>query len=123
MDIFSILAEERIRQAMKDGEFEDLPGKGKSLALEDLSTIPEELRMSYKILKHAGMIPEEMHLQKEVLKIEDLLACCHDEAQRKQLQEELTVKSLRFQQLIQKRKIKGTASFGIYRNKIFRNFL
>ncbi|WP_429756425.1 DnaJ family domain-containing protein [Bacillus sp. S10(2024)] len=39
MDIFSILAEERIRQAMKDGEFEDLPGKGKSLALEDLSRI------------------------------------------------------------------------------------
>ncbi|PEA54141.1 hypothetical protein CON64_14925 [Bacillus pseudomycoides] len=85
--------------------------------------IPEELRMSYKILKNAGMIPEEMHLQKEMLKIEDLLACCHDEVERKRLQEELTAKSLRFQQLIEKRKIKGTASFGIYRDKIFRRFL
>ncbi|PEA54851.1 DUF1992 domain-containing protein [Bacillus pseudomycoides] len=123
MDIFSILAEERIRQAMKDGEFEDLPGKGKPLELEDLSMIPEELRMSYKILKNAGMIPEEMQLKKEMLKIEDLIACCHDETERKQLQEELTAKSLRFQQLIEKRKIKGTASFGLYRDKIFRKFL
>lgn len=102
MEIFSILAEERIRQAMKDGEFEDLQGKGEHLQLEDLSMIPEELRMSYKILKNAGMIPEEMHLQKEMLKIEDLLACCHDEAERKQLQEELTAKSLRFQQLLER---------------------
>lgn len=123
MDIFSILAEERIRQAMTDGEFEDLPGKGKPLQLEDLSMIPEELRMSYKILKNAGMIPEEMHLQKDMLKIEDLLACCHDEIERRGLQEELTIKSLRFQQLTEKRKIKETASFGIYRDKIFRKFL
>ncbi|WP_242220739.1 DUF1992 domain-containing protein [Bacillus cereus group sp. BfR-BA-01380] len=123
MDIFSILAEERIRQALKNGEFEDLPGKGKPLELEDLSTIPEELRMSYKILKNAGMIPEEMQLQKEMLKIEDLIACCHDEEERQQLQEELTAKSLRFQQLIERKKMKGTASFGIYRNKIFRKLL
>ncbi|MCM3735832.1 DUF1992 domain-containing protein [Bacillus cytotoxicus] len=39
MDIFSILAEERIRQSLKDGEFEDLPGKGEPLKLEDLSRI------------------------------------------------------------------------------------
>ncbi|SFD16960.1 protein of unknown function [Bacillus sp. 491mf] len=123
MDIFSILAEERIRQALKNGEFEDLPGKGKPLELEDLSMIPEELRMSYKILKNAGMIPEEMQLQKEMLKIEDLIACCHDEEERQQLQEELTAKSLRFQQLIEERKMKGTASFGIYRDKIFRKLL
>lgn len=123
MDIFSILAEERIRQALKDGEFEDLPGKGKPLELEDLSMIPEELRMSYKILKNAGMIPEEMQLQKEMLKIEDLIACCHDEAERRQLQEELTAKSLRFQQLLERRKLKETASFGLYRDKIFRKFL
>ncbi|SFJ61927.1 MULTISPECIES: DUF1992 domain-containing protein [unclassified Bacillus (in: firmicutes)] len=123
MDIFSILAEERIRQALKDGEFADLPGKGKPLQLEDLSMIPEELRMSYKVLKNAGMIPEEMQLQKELLKIEDLLACCHDEAERKQLHEELTAKSLRFQQLIERRKLKETATFNIYRDKIFRKFL
>ncbi|CAG9612293.1 hypothetical protein BACCIP111899_01466 [Bacillus rhizoplanae] len=123
MDIFSILAEERIRQAMKNGDFEDLPGKGKPLELEDLSMIPEELRISYKILKNAGMIPEEMQLQKDMLKIEDLIACCHDEVERRKLQEELTAKSLRFQQLLERRKLKETSVFGIYRKKIFQKFM
>lgn len=123
MDIFSILAEKRIRQAMKNGEFEDLPGKGKPLELEDLSMVPEELRISYKILKNAGMIPEEMQLQKEMLKIEDLIACCHDEAERGQLQEELTAKSLRLQQVMERRKLKETSVFGIYRKKIFQKFM
>ncbi|MGG2067366.1 DUF1992 domain-containing protein [Bacillus sp. S14(2024)] len=123
MDIFSIIAEERIRQAVEKGDFEDLPGKGKPLELEDLSMIPEELRISYKILKNAGMIPEEMQLQKDMLKIEDLIACCHDGMERERLQEELTAKSLRFQQVMERRKLKETAVFGIYRKKIFQKFM
>lgn len=29
------------------------------------------------------MIPPEMELQKDILKIEDLIACCYDEVERK----------------------------------------
>ena len=29
------------------------------------------------------MIPPEMELQKDILKIEDLIACCYDEAEKK----------------------------------------
>lgn len=97
--------------------------KGKPLELKDLSMIPEELRISYKILKNAGMIPEEMELQKDALKIENLIACCHDEAERRQLQEELTAKSLRLQQMLERRKLKETAVFGTYRKKIFQKFM
>lgn len=85
--------------------------------------IPEELRISYKILKNAGIIPEEMQLQKDVLKIEDLIACCHDEAERRQLQEELTAKLLRLQQMLERRKLKETSVFGTYRKKIFQKFM
>ena len=63
--------------------FDSIPGKGKPLQLEDFSMVPPELRMSYKILKNAGMIPLEMELQKDILKIEDLIACCYDEAEKK----------------------------------------
>ena len=42
------------------------------------------------------MIPPEMELQKDILKIEDLIACCYDEAERKELQEELTAKCFVF---------------------------
>ena len=50
---FSCLAEERIREAQKNGVFENLPGKGKPLVLEDLSLVPADLRLAYHVLKNA----------------------------------------------------------------------
>ena len=41
----------KIRQAIRNGDLDHIPGKGKPLQLEDLSMVPPELRMSYKILK------------------------------------------------------------------------
>jgi hypothetical protein len=120
MDVFGSIAEEKIRQAMRNGDFDNLPGKGKPMELEDLSGIPEDLRMSYKILKNAGMIPEEVQLKKDMLKIEDLLACCYDEQERAKLKQKLDEKTLRFNQLMEKRKMKGTAAFGMYRDKILK---
>lgn len=46
MAILSWLAEQRIQEAMRSGEFANLPGHGKPLELEDLSGVPEDLRMS-----------------------------------------------------------------------------
>lgn len=45
------LAERRIAEAREAGAFDNLPGYGKPLTLEDDSHIPPELRMSYRILK------------------------------------------------------------------------
>ncbi|ABS20732.1 DUF1992 domain-containing protein [Bacillus cytotoxicus] len=118
MDVFLHIAEEKIQQAIHNGDLNDLSGKGKPLQLEDLSMVPSELRMSYKILKNAHMIPPEMELQKEILKIEDLIACCYDESETKKLKAELTEKTLRFQQLMEKRKIKGSSAFRMYQNQI-----
>ncbi|WP_348250838.1 DnaJ family domain-containing protein [Salmonella enterica] len=38
-----------MRQAIGNGDLDYLPGKGIPLQLEDLSMVPPELRMSYKI--------------------------------------------------------------------------
>ncbi|WP_039839023.1 DUF1992 domain-containing protein, partial [Paenibacillus sonchi] len=65
MSILSWLAEQRIQEAMRSGEFDKLPGHGKPLELEDLSGVPDELRMSFKIMKNAGLLPEEITLRKE----------------------------------------------------------
>ena len=46
------IAEKRIAEAMDKGEFDNLPGRGKPLEIEDLSAVPEDLRMAYKILKN-----------------------------------------------------------------------
>lgn len=76
--IFDKIAEERIRQAMERGEFDDLPGKGTRLDLEDDSHLPADLRMSYKILKNAECLPPELELRKEILTTQELLSGIED---------------------------------------------
>ena len=43
---FEKIVEERIRQAQKNGDFDNLSGAGKPLNLEDISQIPEDLRLA-----------------------------------------------------------------------------
>ena len=75
---FEKIVEERIRQSMEKGEFDNLPGTGKPLDLDDFSFVPEELRMAYKILKNADCVPPEIELKKEILQAEDLLESMTD---------------------------------------------
>jgi hypothetical protein len=76
--IMDKIADERIREAMEQGEFDDLPGKGKPLALEDDSHIPADIRMSFKILKNADCLPPELELRKEIRTTEELLSGIQD---------------------------------------------
>lgn len=55
----AVIAEARIREAEKRGEFDNLPGKGLPLDLDADANIPEELRMAYKLLKNGGYLQEE----------------------------------------------------------------
>jgi hypothetical protein len=82
MDFFSKLAENRIREAIAAGDFDDLTGKGQPLNLEEDSHIPVELRMAYKILKNADCLPPELELRKEVVQLQDLVAAMPDEAEK-----------------------------------------
>ncbi|WP_457755727.1 DnaJ family domain-containing protein [Thermodesulfatator indicus] len=77
--IFQRLAEQRIQEAINRGELENLPGKGKPLELEDLSHVPQELRLAYKVLKNAGFLPPEAELLKEIRTVEDLIEHMEDE--------------------------------------------
>lgn len=122
MDLFSILAEERIKEAMKNNEFDNLPGKGKPLPKDDLAHVPNELRIGYKILKNAGMVPEEVQLKKEMLQIEDLIAYCHDEHEREHLKKKLNEKLIRFNLLMEKRKIGSTGAYKRYQSKLNKLF-
>jgi hypothetical protein len=77
-NIFDKIAEERIREAIEHGEFDDLPGKGKPLNLEDDSHLPADLRLAYKILKNADCLPPELELRKEIRTTEALLSGIQD---------------------------------------------
>jgi len=120
VDFFQILSEERIKKAYQDGEFDGLPGFGKPIQIEDLSAIPEELRMAYKIMKNAGYTEEEGSLRQEMMSIEDLLKKC-DESEKENLRRKLNEKLLRFNQLMAKRGIKTNSSlFKNYELKVQR---
>jgi len=82
MDFFSKLADNRIREAIEAGHFDDLQGKGQPLNLEDDSHIPADLRMAYKILKNADCLPPEVVLRQEVVQLQDLVAAMPDEAEK-----------------------------------------
>ena len=62
---FELVVEERIREAIRAGAFDDLPGAGKPLVLDDDRMVPEDVRMAYRILKNAGFVPPELETRKE----------------------------------------------------------
>lgn len=78
------LAEEKISQAARRGEFDNLPNAGQPLNLQDESGVPDELRMAYKMLKNSGFTPPELETRKEIMQMEDLLANAPDEKARYQ---------------------------------------
>ena len=96
MDPFAVIAERRILEAMGRGEFDDLPGKGQPLSLEDDDPmVPAELRMAYRLLRNAGMLPPELELHKELLRLSDLLDAVRDEGERRERRRELDYKLMK----------------------------
>ena len=69
------LAERRIEEAIARGEFDDLPGTGRPLELDDVDPLlPEELRLAYRILKNAGFSPGDIDDSAERAKARKKLA-------------------------------------------------
>jgi hypothetical protein len=54
MDIFDFIAEQRMAKAVARGEFDNLPGAGRPLLLDDDALVPPELRVAYRMLRNAG---------------------------------------------------------------------
>jgi hypothetical protein len=123
VDIFAQIAEDRIKKAYEEGEFKELPGMGKPLPHDDLSDIPEELRMAYRLLRNAGMVDQENDLKKELLTIQDLLKCCEDEAERKKLQQKLSEKQLALERIVKKRNIFNTSASQFYKDKVYKKLI
>lgn len=93
--MFGKLIENKIREAMEAGEFDNLPGKGKPIDLEAYFSTPSDLRLGYSVLKSARCLPEEVELRKEIELLTEQLAACTDEGLRKSLQEQRISKTLK----------------------------
>jgi hypothetical protein len=104
VEVLALLAESKIRAAMARGEFDDLPGHGKPLALDDLSRVPAELRMGFKVLRNAGCVPPEIEARREVVRLGTLLAATGDPEERARLSGLRADAELRYQVLIERRR-------------------
>ncbi len=116
MDALAIIAEEKIREAMARGEFDNLPGAGRPLRLDDDPMVPEELRVAYRILKNAGCIPPELELRKEIITLKDLLSTIEDNGRRVLTARELNYKLLKLNML--GKRTFNLEDFPEYRDKV-----
>ncbi|MDR3569251.1 MAG: DUF1992 domain-containing protein [Syntrophobacteraceae bacterium] len=111
-EAFNKIAEKKIQEAIQEGQFEDLPGKGRPLELEDDSHLPLDIRLAHKILKNGGCLPPELELKKEILTIEELLAGEKDTKEKyKQM------KKLNF--LIMKLNMTRRSSLSLEKNQVY----
>ncbi|KIL36316.1 molecular chaperone DnaJ [Cohnella kolymensis] len=113
-----IIAEERIREAQREGAFDNLPGAGKPLPPDDLEGVPEDLRMGYRMLKNAAALPEEMQLRKDMVSLQELLRSCRDDDEKAKLNAEMNAKQLRYRMLMDQRGWNSSDSFIEYESRI-----
>ena len=84
--MFRRIVEEKITRAMQDRVFDNLPGKGKPLKLEDNPHEPEEMRTAHRLLKQNDFTLPWIEAWREI------------EAEREKLREELRDAHQRFWQ-------------------------
>ena len=114
------MAEQRILEAQRAGAFDNLPGKGKPLKLEDMSWVPEDLRLGYHVLKNAHVLPPEVELRKDIHTLQDLLKHVEDEGERLALAKSIQWKMIRLDML--KRRSIGANTLRGYGRKLVAKF-
>lgn len=92
-------AERHILDAQNKGEFDNLPGCGEPLTLDDDSHVPPELRAGYRLLKNAGCLPPELEYRRETIALADLLnSVGENHPQHRELLRRLSLLELKLRQ-------------------------
>jgi len=60
------LIDQRIREAMEQGEFDDLPGKGEPVDTSENPFEDPELRLAHRVLRNAGFAPSWIEERKDI---------------------------------------------------------
>jgi hypothetical protein len=100
-DIFAKIALSKIEEAIKNGEFENLSGEGKPVNLDYLASIPPEMRAAYTVLKNSGVVPEEVHLLKQINELREELSACQEGEEKERLAKKLMDTEVKYHLLIE----------------------
>ena len=102
------LLDDDIGRALRDsearGELRAAPSYGRPFALDDgYEATPVELRLGFKILKNAGVLPPEVEWMREITALQQRLDACDHEAEalvlRRQIAEHRQQLALRLEKL------------------------
>ena len=104
MSIFARLAEAKITTGIEAGEFDDLPGAGRPLELEDMSRIPPHMRAGYKLLRNADVLPPEAELRREIYSLGGLIDATADPEDREALKRRRRDAEIRYALLMERRR-------------------
>ena len=66
MNRLESLTEKRLREAIENGEFDNLPGKGEPIDLRENPFEDPDLRMVHRLLKNAGFAPAWIEERKDI---------------------------------------------------------
>jgi DnaJ family protein C protein 28 len=66
MNRLESLAEKRLREAIENGEFDNLPGKGEPIDLQENPFEDPDLRVVHRLLRSAGFAPAWMEERKHI---------------------------------------------------------
>jgi DnaJ family protein C protein 28 len=66
MNRFESLVEKKIREAMEEGEFDNLPGKSRPVDLTENPFEDPDMRMVHRLLRNAGFAPAWIEARKDI---------------------------------------------------------
>ena len=99
--------EEKIKQAIEAGKFDNLEGAGKPLDLNDYFSAPPEMRAGYSLLKSNNFVPEEVEILKEIGLLREEIENCADAAKKQDLTKIYGEKSLALRLMLERNKRKN----------------
>ena len=100
---FNRVAENRIREAVAEGKFDNLSRAGERIDLEEYFSTPEDLRLAYSILKNANCAPAEVELLNEIARVKEALARAEDDASKLSLEQTLADRQTELAILLERR--------------------
>ena len=85
----------KLREAEANGELRSAEGYGEPMETDSgWDQTPDELRMPFKILKDAGVVPPEVELLKQRAALRDQIAACTESAEAEPLKKKLSTLEL-----------------------------
>lgn len=100
--MFEKMAEAKIKEAIRNGEFDNLP-LGKPINLDYWASLPEDIRVGYMMLKNAGYAPEEVQLLKDMGELREQLAGNNSQDEKATIINKLRETELKYNIMMERR--------------------